>query len=271
MLKDVLKQIDDFMNKVESKAPKEPKKKEKGGLRRALFIIFKPYDMLFIHFVPFFALAMAFAFLGIIAGYTFDYTSLLLKNNAYLSLIFAVIFLMLIIAFMVLFMQKLYRVSFMQEKIIDINFNKKVFVKAYGLTWVFFALSMLPILSFVILYKRVPNPNWIYELSVFTFYAILAVIPFVSIRYFVCYAFLFRNKKVPPLGLIWEKTGDNIRGILLSFMCILLFMMMFFARSMGIAGADGTFWRYFAAAVFGALIIFSGEVQRLEFFDSEKK
>jgi len=273
MLKNIWHKIDNLTNKVEENSEKKYEKGQlkKGGFKRALLIIFKPYDLLFAKFVSFFFLAIVFAVAGIVSSYIFDFLAMLFNENIYAMSAVMFLFVMLVLAFTVLFMQKWYGVSFMNEKITAINFNRNIFKKVYGLTLIYISLLILPIISFVVLYNRTPNPNWIFELAVFTFYALLATIPFVAIRYLMCYAFLFRKEKLPAFGLIWEKTKENIRGTLLSFILILLFMMLFFAHSVELSGLYGTFWRYFALAMFAALITLSAEVQRVEFFADENE
>ena len=271
MLKDVLRKIDDFAGKIEHIADEKQAKsvENKGGFKQAILLIFKPYDLLFTKFLSFFVLAMVFVAAGIGLSAVFGFLSQIFGHNVYVTALFMLIYASVVMGLAVLFMQKWYSVSFMHEKIGKISFKKSTFIKAYGLSWLFFALFMLPIISFAVLYNREPNPDWVLELAVFTSYAALAIVPFMAIRFAVCYAFLFRQEEVPTLKQIWENTQDNIRAILLSFGFLLLFIMLFFAQSMSLSGIDGIFWRYFAIAVFAALITLSAEVQRIELFDEE--
>lgn len=272
MLKDFIKKIDDFTNKAEKKLKKEEETpKKSGGFKSTMRILFKPYDLLFSKLISFCLLAVVFCFacMSLVSiSYNVFY---LLGENIYIAMALIIFSVFLVLAASVLFMQKWYNICFLHEKLFFFWFNRQSFWRGMIFMAVFLVSTFLPMISIAVLYNREPNPQWEIELLVFTFYLLIAVIPFLVIRYLAWLAFLFRGEKAPDFKETWQKTGDSIRSIILSFLIIILFVTLFFSSSVNMEGLRGSFWRYFTLSLFVGLLTASAEVQRIEFFTDEKK
>ena len=100
-------------------------------------------------------------------------------------------------------------------------------------------LNMAPLLSFYLLYVRVPNPDWVVEITYFAVVSIGFVVPFVLMRFYALLAvFLNGGPKVSPAWL-WARSKGNNLGIILSLFLIIivmLFILVYFQH--GIAGIE---------------------------------
>ena len=121
---------------------------------------------------------------------------------------------------------------------------------------------MAPLLSFYLLYVRVPNPDWVVEITYFAVVSIGFVVPFVLMRFYALLAvFLNGGPKVSPAWL-WARSKGNNLGIILSLFLIIivmLFILVYFQH--GIAGIEveyanwsGTVIEYFYSLLLLMLI-----------------
>lgn len=104
------------------------------------------------------------------------------------------------------------------------------YLKFAGFLLLFLLLNMLPMLSWWILYIRVPNPNWQIEMVFFAFVSIGFIIPIILLRFYASLGFVLRGKKFPAVSYIWSKTTGNTLKIFLSFMLILIISMFIFGN-----------------------------------------
>ena len=117
------------------------------------------------------------------------------------------------------------------------EFNKKTLfsvdkrcLKFAGLLLLFLVLNMLPLLSWWVLYVRVPNPDWRIEMAFFAFVSIGFIMPIVLLRFYSVLGLAMRGKKVPSISALWKKTSGNTIKIFLSFLLILTLGMFIFGN-----------------------------------------
>lgn len=101
-------------------------------------------------------------------------------------------------------------------------------LSAYLLLFLF--LNMLPLLSWWILYIRVPNPDWRVEMVFFAFVSIGFVMPILLFRYYSVLGFVMEGKKCPSISLVWERTSGNALKIFLSFILVLIIGIFIFGN-----------------------------------------
>lgn len=118
-----------------------------------------------------------------------------------------------------------------------VEFNKKTIfsvdgrcLKFAGLLLLFLALNMLPMLSWWILYIRVPNPDWRVEMVFFAFVSIGFIMPIILLRFYSVLGLVMRGKKIPNISSLWNKTSGNTIKIFLSFMLIFILGMFIFGN-----------------------------------------
>lgn len=97
----------------------------------------------------------------------------------------------------------------------------------------FIALNLVPLLSLYILYIRVPNPDWVVEITFFAIVSLGFVVPFVVMRFYSVLAFIISGEKMPTLKDIWDRSeGNTVRLLMALFFIVLLagfaFMNFFF-------------------------------------------
>ena len=231
----------------------------------------KPYDILFDMLWQFCLLAFLCEAIISFGGIFFSGIYNSFNQEGIIPLIALIIYVLFILIICNVFMQKWYNLAFLQEKMFVVNFDKKIFFKTFGLTLIFLIISFLPLVSFAALYYREPNPNWIIELLVFTFYALLAVFPFIFVRFLSCFAYVLRGEKIPSIKHMWQQTSEFSRSILASFLILILVISVIFASAMKIDGIEGDIWRGIVFLLFEALLINIAEIQRVEFFNDKKQ
>ena len=138
----------------------------------------------------------------------------------------------------------------------------KIFLISAFLVRFYLLLNMAPLLSFYLLYVRVPNPDWVVEITYFAVVSIGFVVPFMLMRFYALLAvFLSGGPKVSPAWL-WARSKGNNLGIILSLFLIIivmLFILVYFQH--GIAGIEveyadwsGTVIEYFYSLILLMLI-----------------
>lgn len=100
-------------------------------------------------------------------------------------------------------------------------------IKTFGAVILFALLNLLSVLSFYLLYIRVPNPDWRIEIIYFGVVSIGFLVPFFLIRFYSVLAFILSGEPVPPLTCIWKRGSGNTLKILLSLS--LIFFITIFA------------------------------------------
>lgn len=135
-------------------------------------------------------------------------------------------------------------------------------VCAVGMLCLFLALNLMPMLSFYLLYIRVPNPDWIVETAYFAVVSLGFLVPFILMRYYSLIAFFLSNQKLPSLGCVWARSKGNNLGILLSlFLIVIVILFIFLNFQRGFQGVEmqyatyvGTVSEFFYNLVFLMLI-----------------
>lgn len=233
-------------------------------------LIFRPFGIFADRFGLLLRLAALFALpitlLSVFMGFSYicftDYRSAYFfcsdSQGWYLVYLFAKIF--LISAFLV----RWYDGAFLNR---DYNW-KNVFLPTSrdfttaALVCFYLLLNMAPLLSFYLLYVRVPNPDWVVEITYFAVVSIGFVVPFMLMRFYALLAvFLSGGPKVSPAWL-WARSKGNNLGIILSLFLIIivmLFILVYF--QLGIAGIEveyadwsGTVIEYFYSLILLMLI-----------------
>lgn len=95
-----------------------------------------------------------------------------------------------------------------------------------GLFAVFLVAAGIPLISFLVLYFRVPNPDWRIEISFFAMVSIGFLVPFIAMRFLSLFAFVLNGEKIPPLWQIWLRSGGNLLKILFS-LTLMIFVGLF--------------------------------------------
>lgn len=97
----------------------------------------------------------------------------------------------------------------------------------------FIVLNLVPLLSLYILYIRVPNPDWVVEITFFAIVSLGFVVPFIVMRFYSVLAFIISGEKIPTLKDVWDRSeGNMVRLLVAIFFIVLLagfaFMNFFF-------------------------------------------
>lgn len=229
-------------------------------------LIFRPFGILADRFGLLLRLAALFALpmtlLAIFMGFSYvcftDYRNAYFfcsdSQGGYLVYLFAKIFLIST------FFARWYDGAFLNR---DYNW-KNVFLPTArdfitaALICFYLLLNMAPLLSFYLLYIRVPNPDWVVEITYFAVVSVGFLVPFVLMRFYALLAvFLNGGQKVSPAWL-WARSKGNNLGIILSlFMIIIviLFVLVYFQH--GIARIEPAYadWSGTAAEYFYNLLL----------------
>lgn len=110
---------------------------------------------------------------------------------------------------------------------------------------VFLLLNAVSGLSWYLLSVRVPNPDWRIELTYFAFVALGFVVPFVLLRFYGVFAYLWNCEKIPSLWQIWQKSrGNGLRLILSLALWFFLFVFALLSVSVNfnLAAGDNPFY-----------------------------
>lgn len=86
----------------------------------------------------------------------------------------------------------------------------------------FIVLNLVPLLSLYILYIRVPNPDWIVEITFFAIVSLGFVVPFLVMRFYSVLAFIISGEEMPTLKDIWDRSQGNMVRLLLAIFFIVL-------------------------------------------------
>ena len=97
----------------------------------------------------------------------------------------------------------------------------------FGGLFIFLLLNLTPVLSFYLLYMRVPNPDWIVELAYFACVSVGFLVPFWLMRFYALGAAYLSEEKLPSLGYLWKRSKGNNLSIILSVFLIIVIMSFF--------------------------------------------
>ena len=203
-------------------------------------LAFIPIGVLFFYFKKFLIFASVFAFFTAILSSTTGFNvvcnySEFRANDYYhcsfsfgLYITFFLLRLMLTAAFLRLWCKIVVKGESISLK--EISFNPFHDLKILGSLLVFVLVNIMPVVSFIALYYRVPNPDWRIEMLFFAFACIGFLLPFISVRFYSVLAFIFEDKKIPSIKEIFKRTDGSTLKILLalSIMSILFFIIFIY-------------------------------------------
>lgn len=132
------------------------------------------------------------------------------------------------------FMLKWYSFALLKEPLTLKNLftYSKDEIKTFGIITVFAIINLLPLVGMLILFARVPNPNWKIELVFFTCVAWVFLLPLMAIRFYSIIASTLEDNKNLTLKEIWNKTSGNTLKLLLGtgfivFIALIIFMQYY--------------------------------------------
>ncbi len=97
-----------------------------------------------------------------------------------------------------------------------------------GMMLAFLAVNCVPLLSLLILYFRVPNPDWRIEIAFFAVVSLGFLVPFAAMRFLSLLGFSAESETLPPLWKVWLKSRGNLLRILFALVLILFSAMFVF-------------------------------------------
>lgn len=194
-------------------------------------ICFGPFSLLLDNGKSFFLLALPYAaIIGLLAlSFGFGYMCLYSKTvdvNAYCTnsgLVY------LLYSLVKLFLVIMFAIKWVQSGVLRMPLTLKDFVgidcrvfKMFGALLFIILLNVLPLVSSLILYARVPNPDWRIEVLFFAIVSIGFIIPFFAIRFYSALAFISCGCKIPSLKVMWFKNSGNTMNLLASLFIIFI-------------------------------------------------
>lgn len=201
---------------------------------------FIPIGVVFYYFKRFIILASVFAFfttiLSTATGYNFICNFSEYRDNDYyycsLSLDLYITFFLLRLLLTAVFLRLWYAVVVNDapvnlRQIVD---APKQDLKIFFTLLVFIFVNILPIISFIILYFRVPNPDWRVETLFFAIVSIGFWFPFFAARFYSLPAFVLGQQKFPKLKEVLAGTSGNTLKILLALSIMLLLFFILFVN-----------------------------------------
>ena len=198
-------------------------------------LIFMPFGILTAQFGALFRLSALFAllisFFSMVLGfagicftqYHDAYFFCSNSNLLYFLSLFIKIFLV------AMFLARWYNIAFLKQCYNAGNIFKPT-RKDFGLAFeliLFLVLNLTPLLSFYLLYKRVPNPDWVVEVAYFACISVGFLVPFVLMRFYSLPAILLSGEKSPRLSYLWQRSKGNNLGIILALFLIIVVMAFF--------------------------------------------
>jgi len=250
---------------------KYKKLEPQSGWRQAMRIFYGQYDIIFSNFGKFLLNSIAFMILFAAVIFCGKAAAVLIGEN-YALLSTALVTEGLLLVFVgALTIVKWYNVVFIGQDIFDFHMDKKVVLKIYALLLLWIALGLLPVLSIIMLYNRVVTPDWLWELAYFTFYALLAVVPVLSVRYLSVFAIVAGGEKIPTFAELYEKTRDKMRMIWFSLMFLLMMLTLLWIVTSKAEGIGGALFNVFLLVTALALFTNHCAIQKEQFINFEKK
>lgn len=263
MFEDLLKRLDDFLRKKDERE-KEIKQEQKSGFKQALRIIFDPYDYLINNFKASIFLMMCFVLAGVFLEFLFNQLYSLSSQFLWQIMLIA-IFMAGFLVLSAVYVQRWYSVIFCSENIFNIKFDYKKIAKVAGIIFSYVMLCALSIFSAAYLYNREPNPNWVIELFVFTFFMLIIVMPILAIRYASLLAFAASGDKFPSYKESKEAIKEKGRSIFIAFLLILLLILFTSVKIMETNGFASIILKYFNIGFMLLLSMGEAQVQKEEF------
>lgn len=200
--------------------------------------VFGSYNLLAEKLLKFLGLASLFALVSMAISFACGQSSMCLNaafRQTYYCVDYFPVFLSLrlvVLALALMFLSRWYRYALLGEKL---NL-KKLFVptsrdvKITGLFLSYILTFVIAGISFYMLLKRVPNPNWKIELCYFTVVSLGFLAPILGLKFLSYFAYAAEGIALPSPKIIWRKTAQNMLPII-SFFCIFLMIIIFFVQT----------------------------------------
>lgn len=235
-----------LVEKVEQFSEEAPVKKEDKRKTSLTNLSLMPFGLLTHNLKSFFTLSSVFAPLMAIwafamhSSFICGFSDLAVKSpfactapNEALYITFILLRLLLI----VVFLKSWFNVAIKKRPI-----NKSELLLIKGQDWKLFAvfltfvlINIAPLMSFLLLYYREPNPNWIIESLYFAVVSCGFLLPFLAICFYCIPAYILENRKIPSPVKIYAASIDNGLKLLISFVIVLLFSVLFVIYFSGFA------------------------------------
>lgn len=155
-----------------------------------------------------------------------DNSKITCSGNVVLYMVYVCLKILLLSVYLRIWYDKIYL-----QKNIDIKYIKQNFIR-FLTFWcgivIFLGANMLPIMSFYLLAKRVPNPVWQAELGYFTVVSIGFIIPFIMLRFYTNLAELIEAERFNNFKSVAQKTAYQFSKILFSFALLMMTAMSLF-------------------------------------------
>lgn len=209
----------------------------------AIKLMFKPFGIFVNKIRELFLLSSFYALLicvlAVVMGFTYICMSSVLSGFFYCSnsnlMYFTYFFIKLFI--LSAFVVRWYNIAFGNSAL---SWKSFLFVpsvkdlRTTGILAIYILLNLMPVVSFYMLYLRVPNPDWVVEITYFAVVSLGFFVPFVVMRFYSMFAFFLSGEKVPSFKAVWNiSKGNNLRIIMSLFLIliVLLFAVNNFYRS----------------------------------------
>lgn len=235
-MKDFIAKINQFKQKF-SESPKTTETQKAELCVHIPFskLIFAPFGILTNQFGSLFRLSALFGFVlslvSIILGFAgICFTS---YREAYFfcsdSNFIYILALLLKIFLVSMFLARWYDIAFLKKSYDLRNIllpTKRDFALTGGII-LFLLLNLTPILSFYLLYMRVPNPDWVVEVLYFACVSVGFLVPFILMRFYALPAAFLSGQKLPSFSYLWQRSKGNNLGIILALFLIMIVMSFF--------------------------------------------
>ncbi len=105
--------------------------------------------------------------------------------------------------------------------------------KTAAILLMMFVAILCPLISFMALSERVPNPDWRIESIYFTFVSVGFLVPVAMMRCLMILGFALEGKKLPSLKDIWQHTSGNMMRIIFTLFTIMLVYVFIYSNFYG--------------------------------------
>ena len=254
---------------VKNTAKKEDcQNKKSSGFRSFFNVVIGDYDIFFANIIKFLPISVLFVCACMILKTGFVSVAESIENEVVQTVMLLVLAVLLVAAAGV-FMQKWYNVVFKGEPLKKFDISLKKQVKITGLIFAFLSTLGFTAFSAVKLYNRVPTPDWKFELAYFMFFALLALAPFIAIRFSAWFAFLLNDEKLPGAKEVFAATESKMRAIIFAYIVMFVLPMLIEANTFVANDYVTSFLRCFGWSAFLALFVAETQIQKCEFFSKK--
>lgn len=232
-------------------------------------ICFAPFSAWIDNIKPFFLTAALYAaVISLIAyfsgfGYMCIYssgfeTNSICSNSGIIYIIYSLLKFLLVTLFSVKWYMFCYQKAELNFK--NFIYTNKIYLKTLGIFAILLLINFLPLISTIILYIRVPNPDWRVEILFFAIVSIGYVIPFLFVRFYSIIAFVLNGEKIPPLKEMWLKNSGNLMnllaGLFLIFILIFIILGSLYRNFQPVADSAGIYINLVSEFIYNMVFLF---------------